>query len=191
MLQQSLFGDVPAMPMGFVYRENVLSESEERVLLGVVAELPFKEFQFHSGFVGKRRTVSFGWRYDYESNRLTTASDMPDFLFELRQRAAAFAAIAEDRIVQALVTEYDVGAGIGWHVDKPMYEEIIGVSLQSPCTFRLRRKAGEKWERKSLEVAPRSIYLMRGEVRREWEHSIPPVNVRRYSITFRTFAPNS
>jgi alkylated DNA repair dioxygenase AlkB len=27
---------------------------------------------------------------------------------------------------------------------------------------------------------------MDGEARRDWEHSIPPVEERRYSITFRT-----
>lgn len=45
---------------------------------------------------------------------------------------------------------------------------------------------GEKWQRFTLEVQPRSLYMMSGELRSIWEHSIPPVETSRYSITFRT-----
>jgi alkylated DNA repair dioxygenase AlkB len=86
-----------------------------------------------------------------------------------------------------LVTEYAPGAGIGWHRDRPEFGIIIGVSLVAPSHFRLRRKiAPAKWERASLVVLPRSIYLMQGTARHEWQHSIPPVDNLRYSVTFRT-----
>ena len=65
-------------------------------------------------------------------------------------------------------------------------EEVVGVSLGSPCTFRMRRKRGSKWERYSFTADPRSVYLLDGPARREWEHSIPEVESLRYSITFRT-----
>jgi alkylated DNA repair dioxygenase AlkB len=53
--------------------------------------------------------------------------------------------------------------------------------------FRFRRAAGvRKWERVSLTAEPRSAYLLSGPARFEWEHSIPPVDALRYSITFRT-----
>ena len=84
-----------------------------------------------------------------------------------------------------LVTEYSAGAAIGWHRDKQEFGEIIGVSLLSPCTFRLRRAKGKGWERVNLTAEPRSAYLMSGPSRSEWEHSIPPVDALRYSITFR------
>jgi alkylated DNA repair dioxygenase AlkB len=48
---------------------------------------------------------------------------------------------------------------------------------------------GFKWERHTREAAPRSLYMMDGEARSQWEHSIPPVEARRHSITFRTMKP--
>jgi alkylated DNA repair dioxygenase AlkB len=86
------------------------------------------------------------------------------------------------------VTEYGPGAGIGWHRDKAVFDEVVGVSLATACTLRLRRKTGASWERRSTELLPRSVYLFSGEVRSDWEHSIPPVPQIRYSLTFRTLA---
>ena len=66
-----------------------------------------------------------------------------------------------------------------------MFGDVVGVSLLSPCVFRLRRKAGAAWERASLALEPRSAYLLRGASRTGWEHSIPAVGRLRYSVTFR------
>jgi len=85
-----------------------------------------------------------------------------------------------------LLTEYKPGASIGWHKDRAVFDDVVGVSLLSPCNFRFRRKNGETWERRSLNVEPRSIYLLRGPSRTEWEHSIPGVDALRYSVTFRS-----
>jgi alkylated DNA repair dioxygenase AlkB len=57
-------------------------------------------------------------------------------------------------------------------------------AIAQPCTFRLRRKAGSKRERRSFTAEPRSAYLLRGPSRTEWEHSIPPLDTLRYSVTF-------
>jgi alkylated DNA repair dioxygenase AlkB len=109
-----------------------------------------------------------------------------DFLLPLRERAAEFANLRKEMLVQALVTEYAAGAGIGWHRDKAEYGEIIGVSLLAPCLFRLRRRVAAAYERVKVVAEPRSAYLMRGAARTEWEHSIPAVEAHRYSVTFRT-----
>jgi alkylated DNA repair dioxygenase AlkB len=137
--------------------------------------------------VGNRRTVSYGWRYDFNDRRLQQAEDIPEFLLRLRTVAAGFAGMEPEQLQQVLVTEYDAGAGIGWHRDKAMFGQVIGLSLLSSCRFRLRRKAGAGWERASLIAEPRSAYLLSGPSRTEWEHSIPPVDLLRYSITFRNF----
>jgi len=84
------------------------------------------------------------------------------------------------------VTEYSPGAAIGWHKDKAVFDEVVGVSLGAPCTFRLRRKAGAKWERRNLTLESGSAYVITGEARTDWEHSIPPVDALRYSVTFRS-----
>jgi alkylated DNA repair dioxygenase AlkB len=88
-----------------------------------------------------------------------------------------------------LVNEYRPGAPIGWHRDRPQFEDVVGVSLGAPGRFRFRRKAGVGWERMALTVEPRSVYLLRGSARTEWEHSLPPAPELRYSITFRSLRP--
>jgi alkylated DNA repair dioxygenase AlkB len=189
--QLSLFTEAAAraeprpMPDGFRYTPDVIGAPEEARLVAAFADLPFKEFEFH-GFLGKRRVVSFGHRYDFNSGALKDAEPMPEFLLPLRDRAAAFAGLEPDRLPHALITEYQPGVSIGWHRDRPHYNDVIGGSLLSPCTFRLRRKHGTSWERASLRLEPRSIYLMRGPSRDQWEHSIPAVDALRYSVTFRS-----
>jgi alkylated DNA repair dioxygenase AlkB len=173
-------------PEGFRYEPDVISEADEALLLTNLRELPFKEFEFQ-GFVGKRRTVSFGWRYDFNKHALHKSEDIPPFLLSLREVAARFAGIDASRLQQVLIIEYTDGAGIGWHRDRPVFGDVIGFSLLSPCNFRLRRKQGNSWERVSLTAEPRSAYLLRGPARWEWEHSIPGVTALRYSITYRNF----
>jgi alkylated DNA repair dioxygenase AlkB len=180
--------DPTAPPEGFRYQAEVLPPDEERALVEHIRELPLKEFEFH-GYVGKRRVLSYGWHYDFADRKLRQTDEIPPFLLPLRERAAAFAEVAPEDLPHALVTEYGPGAAIGWHRDKGVFGDVIGVSLLSPCVFRLRRKAGAKWERYSLTAEPRSAYLMRGPSRTEWEHSIPAVDSLRYSITFRSLRP--
>jgi hypothetical protein len=65
--QHSLFP--PGLPKGFYYQNELLSPDEERILVEKFASLPFREFEFR-GFLGKRRTVSYGWRYDFNVREL-------------------------------------------------------------------------------------------------------------------------
>lgn len=173
------------LPEGFRYQPNLIGPADEHALLACVQELPFREVEFH-GYTGRRRVVSFGWRYDFSGRQLLKADDIPDFLLTLRPAAAAFAGMEPEALQHVLVTEYGPGAGIGWHRDKSVFGETVGVSLLSPCVLRLRRKVGErKWERTYLTAEPRSAYLLSGPARADWEHSIPPMDAPRYSITFR------
>jgi alkylated DNA repair dioxygenase AlkB len=182
--QLTLLDADPALPEGFKYQADVVSPDDEQSLLERVRELPFKEFEFH-GFIGKRRTVSFGWHYDFNERSLGQADDIPSFLLTLRETAASFAGLLPEQLQQVLVTEYGAGASIGWHRDKKVFGEVIGISLLSPCRFRFRRKVGTRWERVAITAEPRSAYLLHGPSRTEWEHSIPAVDSLRYSITYR------
>jgi alkylated DNA repair dioxygenase AlkB len=179
-----MFGGAPSLPEGFRYEPELLTLDEEKSLLTEIAKLPFREFEFH-GFTGKRRVVSYGWRYDFNERSLEKANDIPGFLLPVREKAAHFADIGPGDLQHVLVTEYSEGAAIGWHKDKAVFGDVIGISLLSACTFRLRRKSGSRWERASIVAEPRSVYLLRGSSRTEWEHSIPGVGSLRYSITFR------
>ena len=178
-----LFGD-DALPEGFRYQPDFLSEEDERSLLEQVKVLPFREFEFH-GFTGKRRIISFGWRYDFNGGGLTKTEDIPKFLSGIRARAERFAGIAPGELQQILITEYAPGVAIGWHKDRSVFGDVVGISLLSACTFRLRLKTGHRWQRRNLIVEPRSVYILSGPSRTEWEHSIPGVESLRYSITFR------
>ena len=171
-------------PEGFRYEPELLTPDEELPLLNSIRELPFRAFDFH-GFKGKRRVVSFGWKYDFSARQLQKADDIPWFLLGLREKAADFAGLQPMDLQHVLVTEYDAGAGIGWHKDKAVFGVVIGISFLSSCVFRLRRKDGDRWRRVSLIAEPRSAYLLSGPVRDTWEHSIPAVSTLRYSVTFR------
>jgi alkylated DNA repair dioxygenase AlkB len=176
------------MPAGFDYRPELISASGEHDLIERFAGLPWKPFEFQ-GFTGNRRALSFGWQYDFNTRVFRQAGAIPPFLLPARDRAAEFARVAPQELEHVLLLEYPPGAAIGWHKDKPQFGKIIGVSLLSACKFRFRRKAGAKWERASTVAEPRSAYLLEGPSRMEWEHSIPAVDTLRYSITFRTLAP--
>ena len=174
----------PSLPEGFRYQAELVAPDDEAALLDDVRALPLRDFEFH-GYVGKRRVVSYGWHYDFAARLLRKADDIPPFLLPLRERAAAFAGMAPTQLQHVLVTEYGAAAGIGWHRDKAVFGEVVGISLLAPCVFRLRLRAGAGWKRASLIAEPRSAYLLSGPARTEWEHSIPPVAALRYSITFR------
>jgi alkylated DNA repair dioxygenase AlkB len=180
-VQGSLFNQFE----GFRYQPDLLDQSDEQALLTHVRTLPFREFEFH-GYTGKRRVVSFGWKYEFSGEKLRKVDDIPEFLLPLRARAASFAGLEPEAFPQALVTEYGPGTGIGWHRDKAVFGEVVGVSLLAPCILRFRRKAGEKWERVNVLTEPRSAYHLTGPARSEWQHSILRVDALRYSITFRT-----
>jgi alkylated DNA repair dioxygenase AlkB len=179
-----LFG-APPLPEGLDYRPAFITAEEEAELAARLAELPFRAFEFH-GFTGNRRTVSFGWHYAFDGSGLKPAEPMPEWMLPLKARAAAMAGLEPDAFAHALVTEYAPGAGIGWHRDRTVFGDVVGVSLLAPAKLRFRRKAGTKWERATVLAEPRSAYLLRGPAREEWEHSIPAMESLRYSITLRT-----
>ncbi|HEV7608797.1 MAG TPA: alpha-ketoglutarate-dependent dioxygenase AlkB [Steroidobacteraceae bacterium] len=182
--QTSLFD---LAPPGLAQVEEFISTGEESVLLREIQALPFKPFAFQ-GWFGNRETVSFGWRYDFNDSRVHEAPPIPSFLLPLRARAGVLAGVGAGKLEQALVIRYDVGAGIGWHRDRPVFDKVVGVSLLSPCVLRFRRRDGGKFQRFALEARERSAYLLSGEIRHDWEHSIAPMQVQRYSITFRSRA---
>ena len=192
-IQPTLFplGTSQTLPEGFGYCEQAVSFETERSLLTQFANLPFKEFQFR-GFEGKRRIISYGWRYDYSDHKISPADPIPPFLLEVHRTIQATSGFVLRDPQQVLVSEYVPGAPIGWHKDRLVFGDVMGLSLASPCTFRLRKPlANGKWQRAAVVLEPRSAYFLKGPVRWEWEHSIPPVNALRYSITFRNLRQNA
>jgi alkylated DNA repair dioxygenase AlkB len=185
--QPDLFGAAAPGPEGFRYQPDLIDAAQEAELTEQLAALPFQPFDFH-GYKANRQVVGFGLRYDYARREVLEAPPIPGWLEPLRDKVGAFAGRPAEAFVQILINEYPPGAGIGWHKDKPHFDEVVGVSLLAPCTVRFRRRRGEAWDRQSVAVASRSAYLLSGPSRNEWEHSIPPLEQHRYSITFRTLA---
>lgn len=176
----------PDLPEGLVYRPGFLDSAEQAHAVGELSALPYKPFEFR-GYLGNRRVVSFGWRYDFNRGGLKAAEPFPPWLQSLRARAETFAGLPDGAFEQALLTEYAPGAGIGWHRDRPQFEAVVGLSFLAPCVFRFRRREGAGFRRAAFTAEPGSAYLLRGPARTEWEHSIPPLDALRYSITFRSF----
>ena len=178
--------DVPVIP-GIATRTELVTADEEARLIRAIDGEALTPFRFQQ-WTGKRLTHSFGFNYDFQQNEVRRGEPIPDWLMPLRTRMAAFACLPVDELVQALLIRYDAGAGIGWHRDRPVYEHVLGISLGVPATMRFRRRDGERWHRASLPLEPRGAYHLYGEARREWEHSIAPMERPRHSITFRTMS---
>jgi alkylated DNA repair dioxygenase AlkB len=191
----SLFEVAAKVPDGFIYRRNFLSEAEEHDLIQEIQKVHLAPFQYYQ-FTGKRRTASFGWQYEFGKSEITTAPDMPAFLLPLRTRAGKFFNIDPDRLTQMSIIEYSTGSPIGWHRDIPQFGVVVGVSLGAACRMRFRKydrgrsKNSNRAEILSIELQPRSIYLMSGASREIWQHSIPPVKELRYAIMMRTVRGN-
>lgn len=184
----------PDLPAGFAYRDSFISPEEERALVEAINGIEFANFEMR-GAIAKRRVAFFGLSYDDTRQAI---GEMPEFLDDVRARAAAWAGIAFDDFVMALINEYRPGAPIGWHRDAPQYGIVAGISLLSPCRMKLRpyvaprdlpgpgAKAAARKTSHQITLEPRSAYLITGESRSHFEHSIPAVEELRYSITFRT-----
>jgi alkylated DNA repair dioxygenase AlkB len=172
---------------GLEYRQAFISAAEERALIARIEALDVAPFRFH-GWLGNRKTKSFGWRYDFDDASFTPTEPIPAWLEPLRDRAAALAGVDPAAIHHALVARYDPGAGIGWHKDRDVFERVVGVSLNTPATLRFRQRAARGFRRATVEVEPRSAYLLSGPSRWEWEHRIVPGARLRFSVTFRTLS---
>jgi DNA oxidative demethylase len=182
----SLLFDAPLIA-GLRYEEDLISEAEEQALVEQLGAADLSPFQFH-GCLGNRKTRSFGWRYDFEDSSFSPAELIPDWLEPIRERAARFACLQPTDFVHVLLARYDPGAGIGWHRDRDVFENVVGISLATPATLRFRRRRTGGFDRAKIDVAPRSAYLLSGEARWEWEHRILPGDQLRFSITLRTLS---
>jgi alkylated DNA repair dioxygenase AlkB len=189
------FTNPAELPPGVLYQPNFLSETEEADLLRTIETLEFGAYDFR-GYIAKRRVIAYGGGYDSGTRRMAITDEViPEFLRSIRDRAASVAGMPADEIVQAMVTEYSVGTPIGWHRDSPQFDTIIGISLRSSSRLRLKpyqrlRSKPDQGEGKIISVLlePRSIYVMRGEARWNFQHSIPAVKELRYSITLRSLS---
>jgi alkylated DNA repair dioxygenase AlkB len=165
-------------PPGFIYEPDFITPAEEKTLMAEFKKAPLKTFNF-KGYESKRRGKSY-----------TKERGFPTKLRPILERVSKFLKIKLETIEHALISEYIPSTGIGWHRDQPPYDKIIGLSFGTAVPFRFRKlspiKDKKKWEHITITAEPRSLYVMAGESRSLWQHSIPPVPDWRYSLTMRT-----
>ena len=173
------------LPSGLLFTPDFLTQQEERELLSFIQSIEFRTLAMH-GVTAKRRIKQYGYHYAFESYQLTATDPIPEPFESIRKRSAALAGIDPSEWAEALVTEYQPGAGIGWHRDAPVFGVVVGISLAGSCRMRFQTGAEAARRTSHLELPPRSLYLLTGEARSKWQHMIPPTRELRYSITFRT-----
>ena len=177
------------LPDGLVYCEDFIGSDEERSLVDLLDATDFRPLVMR-GRTARRSVRHFGLEYSYQRKELLATDPLPEPMLWLRDRCAHLMERDTRDLVQVLVGRYPPGAGIGWHLDAPIFGSgIAGVSLLARCRMRFRRGSGAKRSVVELELGPRSAYLMSGSARWEWQHSIPATKALRYSITFRTLGP--
>ncbi|MDQ3683856.1 MAG: alpha-ketoglutarate-dependent dioxygenase AlkB [Bacteroidota bacterium] len=184
----TLFPIERQLPEGFLYMPDFITPEEEGELVRDITKLELATFVFQ-GFEAKRKVASFGYDYSFDKRALTKGKDIPPFFTPVINRVSKQFSIEPQDFAELLVLEYPVSAVINWHRDAPPFDIIVGISLLADCTFRLRPHAKIKQGRGSiisLPVKRRSLYLMQGPARSEWQHSTAPVKEVRYSITLRT-----
>jgi len=184
----SLFPLPFVLPEGFTYYPAFLSETEESDLLRAIAGIELHPFLFQ-GFEAKRKVASYGYDYSFDHRRLSKGNEIPTVFHPLAAKVSSLLSVQTEDLAEMLLTEYPPGAVINWHRDAPPFDIVVGISLQTDCIFKMRPHNKELQTRRniiSFPVERRSLYIIEGVARSDWQHSIAPVKDMRYSITFRT-----
>jgi alkylated DNA repair dioxygenase AlkB len=184
----TLFPVEPNFPEGFSYAPDFLTEGEEADLFDLVKNIDLHNFSFQ-GFKANRKVASFGYDYSFDNGKLTKGKEIPNAFDFIVEKVSKHVSVPPYEFAELLVTEYAPGTVINWHRDAPPFDLIAGISIMGDCTFRLRPHDKAKQTRSSIISFPvnrRSLYIIQGPARSEWQHSITPVKQTRYSITLRT-----
>jgi alkylated DNA repair dioxygenase AlkB len=179
-------------PDGLRYSAGLVTVEEEAELRDWLTSLDMEPVVMH-GVASRRQVRHYGIGYDYQAWTTSATDPIPAELLELRARAARLAEVEYSTFVEALVTRYPAGAGIGWHRDATSFgPTVAGVSLCADAVLRFQRRASGG-ERRVFEqpLARRSAYVLSRSARAAWQHSVPPVDQERWSVTFRQLRRSS
>lgn len=172
-------------PDGIVLRPEVITREDESALLECLETLRWDPIVIR-GQTARRTARHFGLGYDYESRTPRPGEAIPNWIEPSRRAAADLAGVAPEQLVEVLLQRYPAGSTIGWHRDAPAFGIVVGLSLRGRSRLRFQRGKRERRRVWEVELEPRSGYVLTGEARWSWEHSIPPATELRYSITLRT-----
>lgn len=174
---------MPSIP-GLKRAYDILTPDEEAALIVLIETSGLAYSAYDPG--NRRSSASYGWKYDYATDSFAPCAPIPEGFRAIADKAAAFSGLAYGDFAECLLNRYEPGAVIQPHLDKPVWEQVIGVSLGVPTTMIFREPGSG--EEQPIELLPRSIYMLAGDARHVWQHSLPPMQGTRYSITFRSFS---
>lgn len=193
--QQNLLIDQKIGPKinisGLIYISDFISVQEQDFLLAQIDQQRWLTDL-------KRRVQHYGYKYDYKAR--TVGNDaylgpLPYWLESLSKK------LHDDNIFpsvpdQVIVNEYLPSQGISAHIDcVPCFADTIAsLSLGSSCIMEFSNP--KTVEKKSTVLEDRSLIVLSGIARYEWQHAIPArksdiINgikterARRVSLTFR------
>lgn len=187
---QSLL-DLAAKIPGLTYIPDYISASSSEQLLFTI------DRQIWSTAL-KRKVQHYGYKYDYKKRSLSSMhlGALPNWALDMAQRLT-LEGLTEKLPSQVIVNEYQPGQGIASHIDcVPCFgDTIISLSLGGTCVMEFTH--GKTKEKIPVLLLPRSIIILQGAARYEWQHGIPArktdkyqarvfVRTRRVSLTFRT-----
>lgn len=207
--QLSLLGDeeaAPLAPPGLLYEPEFATTDEARRLLG---EIDSNEANWLPDL--SRRVQHYGFKYDYKARRIVRSmhlGPLPGWLRDLGDDVTRFVESNDGfepfeplrPFDQAIINEYEPGEGIAAHVDcEPCFGPVVA-TLSLGSDIEMQFEHVRTGERIPVHLAQRSLAVLTGETRYEWNHSIAKrqsdpspsgggqraKRSRRVSITFRT-----
>lgn len=179
---------IPDVP-GLAYIESYVSRDEELELLRAIDGEPWLTDW-------RRRRQVYGVAYSGPQAD-TELPPLPEWLSWLIARVRADGHL-EGEIVNAVINEYLPGQGIGLHRDHPAFgPTVVAVSLGGATVLQLENPDAQSPASVSLDVQPRSLWVLGGAARSHWRHGIAPRHrdvvaglkrprERRISVTLRT-----
>lgn len=182
---------------GLYYTPHVIDDT---IGLQLIEQLDEYEWVPITNSIHSRVVQHYGYRYDYfKQNVAIKCEDIPSFLIPLKDLLTRICLnqniiSPEYNFNQCIVNNYNAKQGISEHIDIDKFGSVIGCfTIGTGAIMKFTRKD----ELVELYVEPNSLYIMSGDARYVWKHSMPAKKYdlidniryerkRRISITFRS-----
>ncbi|KAJ2950413.1 hypothetical protein O0L34_g8655 [Tuta absoluta] len=159
-----------ANPKDLSILEDFITQDEEKELITLF------DWIDKSSNLKNRQVKHYGYEFRYGSNDVDLTSPLIEKIPEQcdvlwrRLREKGFDLGVPDQLT---VNKYEPGQGIPSHVDKhsPFGSSILSISLGSSVVMEWKHHSGKSVP---VLVPARSILIMQGEARCDWQHGIQP-----------------
>lgn len=169
--------------VGLYYIQNVLPLQElEEIMVHLQRE--DRWFAVGSG-KNSRRVMHYGYKYNYGGGATQTqpAPEFPEIIARLRNKLIdqlralpeeVIRDLVNEKLDQCIVNRYQIGQGIGAHIDSPAYGRIIGCyTFGGGATMEFTgAKEYNQYSKVEHYTEPNSLYIMTGAARHDWKHEM-------------------